>query len=66
MVQPEVVSVDFAGGFLRFDIRNPRTQANASIWVDLGNRRIVKSIVAGQEMDVTPGRPFAVPMAKPR
>jgi hypothetical protein len=50
---------------VRVDLRNPSTRAPASYWVDPRQRKVIKSVVDGQEMNVdTPNQPWADPLTK--
>jgi len=57
-------SLDLTDGVLRMDVRNPSTKIPATFWVDLKAKKVIKSVVNGQEMDLTTGKPFAVPLKK--
>jgi|SRR5665213_3246465 len=62
IVDPQVETVDLTDGVLRLDIRNPATKIPASLWIDLKAKRVIKSVVNGQEMDIKTGKSFAVPL----
>ena len=64
MVIPTTESLDLTDGVLRMDVRNPSTKIPATFWVDLKAKKVIKSVVNGQEMDLTTGKPFAVPLKK--
>jgi hypothetical protein len=61
---PTTEAVELVDDLLRINLRNPVTQKTASIWVDLKNKKITKSVVDGQEMDLTTGKPYATPLKK--
>jgi hypothetical protein len=56
-----IESADLTAGILRLDLRNSVTNKTATLWVDLQAKKVTKSIVDGQEMDLATGAPFAVP-----
>ena len=60
----KIESLDLTDGVLRMDVRNPITKMPATFWVDLKAKKVIKSVVNGQEMDLTTGKPFAVPLKK--
>jgi hypothetical protein len=64
---PKVESVDLADGVLHLDIRNPVTKIPASFWMDLKAKKVIKSVVDGQEMDLSAvgtDKNYAVPLKK--
>jgi hypothetical protein len=64
---PTVEAVGLTNGILRLDICNPSTKVPASFWIDLKAERITKSVVNGEEMDLSAvgtSRPYAVPLKK--
>jgi hypothetical protein len=63
-VFPLVESIDAADGVLKLTIKNPTTNKSAQIFIDLKVKKVIKSIVDGQEMDLNAGKPFAVPLKK--
>jgi hypothetical protein len=57
--------VEGSGGILRLVFHNPVTRKSATLWIDLEARKVTKSIVEGQEMDIGKGRGgSAIPMHK--
>ncbi|HTS17828.1 MAG TPA: hypothetical protein VMP11_09665 [Verrucomicrobiae bacterium] len=65
LVMPLVEAIDLTDGILRLDIRHPKTQKLGSIWMDLTAKKVSRSVVDGQEMDLNTGKPFAVPLKTP-
>jgi hypothetical protein len=65
MVIPLVDAIDLSDGILRLDIRHPNTQQPGSIWIDLAAKKVIRSVIDGQEMDLNTGKPFAVPLKTP-
>ena len=63
-VEPVIESIDATDGVLKLTIKNPVTNKSAQIFIDLKVKKIIKSIVDGQEMDLNAGKPFAVPLKK--
>ena len=64
MVNAVVDSVDVTDDLMRLEIHNPKTMKPATFWIDLKARKITKSVVVGQEMELTPGASFAVPLKR--
>jgi hypothetical protein len=64
LVDPQVESVDYVDNILKLDIRNPSTKIPATLWINLKEKKVIKSVVDGQEMDLNSGKPFAVPQKK--
>ena len=67
IIEPQIETIDLTDGILRLDIRNPVTKIAASIWIDLKAKTVVKSVVDGQEMDVSAvgtSKAYAVPSKK--
>jgi hypothetical protein len=62
---PIVEAIDITDGVLRLDIRNPKTKVPASFWINLGEHKVIKSVVDNQEMDLTTGGRYAIPLKKP-
>ena len=58
-------TVDLTDEVMCIGMTNPNTKKQASFWVDLKASKVIKSKVDGVEMDLTTGRPFAVPQKKP-
>jgi hypothetical protein len=46
-------------------LHNPSTMKPAKFWIDLKAKKITKSVVNGQEMNLNTGMPYAIPLAKP-
>ena len=64
---PKVESVDLTDGVLHLDIRNPVTKMPASFWIDLKAKKVIKSVVDGQEMDLSDvgsHKNYAIPLKK--
>jgi hypothetical protein len=66
LVMLQVEAVDLTDGILRLDIRNPVTKIPAIVWIDLKAKKVIKSVVNGQEMDLSSSEQngFAVPLKK--
>lgn len=65
LVGAKIEAFDLTDGILRLDIRNPVTKIPASIWINLKLKRVIKSIVNGQEMDLSAigtSQPYALPV----
>jgi hypothetical protein len=58
-VRLDIKSVEVNDAVMRLEIRNPSTRKSATIWLDLHGKKVLRSIVDGQEMDV--GENFATP-----
>jgi hypothetical protein len=61
---PEVIAIGMTNDILHLDIQNEKTKIPASLWIDLKAKKVIKSVVDGQEMDLNSGKPFAVPKKK--
>jgi hypothetical protein len=61
---PDIESLDLMDGILHMNVRNPMTKIPATFWIDLKARKVIESVVDGQQMDLTTGKPFAVPLSK--
>jgi hypothetical protein len=59
---PKIESLDLTDGILRLGIQNPETKGRATFWIDLKARKVIESVVDGQQMDLTTGKPYAVPL----
>jgi hypothetical protein len=58
-----IESVDVTDGAMRLSLRNSSTKVPATYWIDLKARKVLKSEVNGQQMDISrTDRPWAVPM----
>jgi len=66
LVMLQVEAVDLTDGILRLDIRNPVTKIPAIVWIDLKTKKVIKSVVNGQEMDLSSSEQngFSVPLKK--
>jgi hypothetical protein len=67
IVDPQVEAINLTDGILRLDIRNPATKIPASLWIDLKAKRVIKSVVDGEEMDISAvgtQKNYAVPLKK--
>ena len=65
VVLPKIEGVDLTDNVLRLDIRNPVRNIPATIWIDLQNKKPIKSIVDGKEMDLSAvgtNRTYAIPL----
>ncbi len=61
----KVEAFEISDDILRLDLRNPATKAPATYWIDPQQRKVIKSVVDGVEMNVdTPGQPWADPLRK--
>jgi hypothetical protein len=65
VIVPLIEAIDITDGILRLDMRHSNTQKPGSIWIDLTRKRVIRSVFDGQEMDLTTGKSFAVPLKKP-
>lgn len=64
---PRVESVEMTDGVLHLDIRNPVTKTPSSFWIDLQTKKVIKSVVDGQEMDLSAvgtHNNYAIPLKK--
>src|SRR5262249_42898779 len=50
---PEVTSVEVVGQLMRLDLRNLPSKTAGTLWIDRQERKLVRSVVDGQEMDIT-------------
>jgi hypothetical protein len=64
LLVPDVESRDLTDGILRLSVRNPKTKIPATFWIDLKARKVIESVVDGQQMDLSTGKPFAVPLGQ--
>jgi hypothetical protein len=64
LVIPVVDSVDLTDDIMHLVLHNPKTTKSATFWIDLKAKKVVRSVVDGQEMDLTTGKSFAVPLKK--
>jgi hypothetical protein len=64
LVGPNIEGINVIDSILQLDLRNPKTQKAASIWIDLKSKRVVRSVADGQEMDVKNlgAKPYALPL----
>jgi hypothetical protein len=65
IVAPKVEGIDVTDNILRLEIQNPVRNIPATIWIDLQERKPIKSIVDGKEMDLSAvgtNRTYAVPL----
>ena len=58
----KIEAYEITDEILHVDVRNLATLKPASYWLDLNQRRVVKSIVDGHRMNVASGAPWAEPM----
>ena len=58
-----IQAIDMADGILHLNILSDGGKYVASLWIDLKAKKVIKSIVNDQEMDLT-GKAFAVPLKK--
>jgi hypothetical protein len=64
-VDMKIEAFEITDGVLRVDLRNPFTKAPASFWIEPQQRKIIKSVVDGQEMNVnTRNQPWADPLVQ--
>ena len=59
---PKLEKIDFTNGVMRLDIKGMNLQQLGTFWVDLQTKKVIKSVVDGQEMDLNTGEPFAEPL----
>lgn len=67
ILAPQVEAVSLTNGVLRLDLRNPATKIPATLWIDLKVKKVVKSVVNGDEMDLNSlgvNAPYAVPIRR--
>jgi hypothetical protein len=62
IVIPEVKSVELTDDILKLSLANPATKMPAEFWVNLKEKKVVKSVVNGQEMNLNTGKAFAIPL----
>lgn len=63
-VKMKLEAFEVTDDILRLDVRNPATQKPATYWINPAQKKVVKSVVDGQEMDLNTGQPWADPLRK--
>jgi len=61
---PELVEVSMTNNILQFDIQNPATKTVGEFWINLKEKKVTKSVIDGQEMNLNAGKSFAIPFNK--
>jgi|ERR1700722_3891982 len=59
---PTIKAIDLKDYILRLDLLSSGNKFNGSFWIDLKARKLIKSVVDGQEMNLSTGKPFAIPL----
>jgi len=62
IVMPSAEPINMADGILKIAIKNPVTKKMALVFIDIKSKKVIESVVDGQEMDLNTGKPFASPL----
>jgi hypothetical protein len=62
IVGPVLDSVDISDDIMYLVVHNPKTMGSATFWIDLKAKKVTRSVVNGQEMDLSTGQSFAAPV----
>jgi hypothetical protein len=59
-----ITGINLVDEILHLDLLSDGGKFKASLWIDLKAKKVIKSVVDGQEMDVNTGKALAVPLKK--
>ncbi len=59
---PSIKAIDLTDGLLRLDLVSEGGKFAGSFWIDLKARKVIKSIIDGQEMDLHTDKTWPVPV----
>jgi hypothetical protein len=62
--QAVIKAIDVSDGIVRLDLLSDGGKFSGTFWIDLKAKKLIQSIVEGQEMDLSTGKPFAIPLHK--
>lgn len=62
--KPTIKAFDLSDSILRLDLVSEGGKVTCSFWIDLKEKKTIKSVVDGVEMDLSTGTPFPVPLRK--
>jgi hypothetical protein len=62
--KPTIKAFDLSDSILRLDLVSEGGKFTGSFWIDLKEKKTIKSVVDGVEMDLNTGTPFPVPLRK--
>jgi hypothetical protein len=62
MVSLQAQVISFTPDALCLEVRNPYQRKTVTLWVNLREKKVIHSVVDGQEMNINTGRPWAEPM----
>lgn len=62
VVPSKLEAIDLSDGILRLQIYSPYARQHGIFYLNLNTKKVVKSVVGGQEMNLNSGQPFAVPL----
>ena len=63
-VKMKLEAFEITDDIVRLDVRNPATQKPATYWINPEQKKVIKSVVDGHEMDLNTGQPWADPLGK--
>lgn len=59
--QAKITGIETIDKTLRLDLLSDGDVFNGTFWIDIENKKVVKSIVDGQEMEIRPGQIYSTP-----
>jgi hypothetical protein len=57
---PSIRAIDFTDGILRLDMVSEGGKFTGSFWMDFKAKKVIRSVVDGQKMDLDPEKPWPV------